>query len=823
MFGSIYVQRMGMCASASACVCACVCVFVCWVSDHVRGFAMVETRHCVPLVLPRWVDAWCLLVISGSGVCWSWFLKRHGIERRKERRREATSEFIHSISSCGPCPSVSIQCLGFRVGLVFVHANQGIMVLGIVATSSPRAPSTGHHQKEQQNASHQRPHDARHNQVFVFLPPLDVGRTDKERGHHARVLVCQKVAVQDGFSGVVFVADPDAGPSVGRNGNGVPPDRGIEADHFLEDGVFFGRQFGTHLLDLKAVDVDVERVVVVIGVDQYVFDGLPGIGAEIEPVRRKRLSVDVVLRKGRHVAVAPHAKDDGFRPCNLFVSNGFLRCVPRPESHFRNRHGRELGVGDSLVDHAEGCQNLVVGMAVHVKELESLDSLLGNHIRTGFVELQQEFLALSARQDDHIALDGLGVGDAVAGHDVKGNRVLLPIVLGIIDCDVFAFAFRRRLVNNERVLVFDGSAEDPQVQDLPDAHVCKLRIDFPIDQKRMDLGQRRLSQQKLVDLDAVFGTWLAIGHVLKDGIPHHEIPRVQHVVGFSQFLRKAPHHVEQTHHAPPQLDGGRSVQMRVVPVQAVGMVLRQIEAVAVALARFYGHVGGVRIVRPDRIEHVDLDVQSVQVEIGHVKVLGHVGNVHLHEVRGGHRRFVVLVLDFLARRDEAGPVVVRGDVQWIEVLGGFPKQLVAELDPQGLAGLDGHGGSHVLAVGNAAGVWIGAGKGPPAVGVAAKTHPDGLDAGDQLVVGVAAVAGIVAVDEIGGPGNRIRGGSVGRNRADPQPEPQSGGGGGGSPGECEALHGGEQRMALRYGKVSQAKTIRYDTIRYDTSKAQASK
>mmetsp|Transcript_11911 Transcript_11911/g.25161 ORF Transcript_11911/g.25161 Transcript_11911/m.25161 type:complete len:271 (-) Transcript_11911:358-1170(-) len=270
----------------------------------------------------------------------------------------------------------------------------------------------------------------------------------------------------------------------------------------------------------------------------------------------------------------------------------------------------------------------------------------------------------------------------------------------------------------------------------------------------MDLGERCLSQQELVDLDVVFGCCSVVGirigigtcNALKGRIPDHKVPAVPDVVGFGQFLQEASRltsasggcfgcllgfdHLDQPHHATPQLNGRRSVQMRMVPVQSIRMIVRQPKAVAITLAGLDFNVRGVRVVRSDRIEHVDLHVQSVQVQIGGVEILWYVGRVHLHEIGGSGRVFVVLVLDFFAGRDQAGPVVVGGHVQRAEVLGFFGMQLVAELDPHRLAGRHRECGTHVRSVGDPAGGGIGAGKGSSPVGVVAKPHLDGLHASD---------------------------------------------------------------------------------------------
>jgi hypothetical protein len=66
------------------------------------------------------------------------------------------------------------------------------------------------------------------------------------------------------------------------------------------------------------------RMNVVVPVDQDVFDGLTGVGVEINAVLLKWFPVDVVLGKGCHVLVGPHGKDDGFGLGDLMGLYGFV-------------------------------------------------------------------------------------------------------------------------------------------------------------------------------------------------------------------------------------------------------------------------------------------------------------------------------------------------------------------------------------------------------------------------------------------------------------------------------------------------------------------
>mmetsp|Transcript_11911 Transcript_11911/g.25160 ORF Transcript_11911/g.25160 Transcript_11911/m.25160 type:complete len:378 (-) Transcript_11911:1204-2337(-) len=373
------------------------------------------------------------------------------------------------------------------------------MVMVIVIVPRPllrfgKVPE-GAHQQRQECHSQQNSHPAPDQQWQVVanhvarkIPPLPepgtccrnvVRRSDEQGGHHARVLVGQKVAMQDRLAGVILVLDPDAGPAVGRNGDRVPPNAGIKVCHLVQDGIRLRRKLGTHFLDLEAVDVNVERMVVVVGIDQNIFHGFAGIGVKVDPVRRKGLPVDVILREGCHVAVGSHAKHDGFRPGDLVGFDRFLLLVTGCKYHLLDGNRRQqrcfvfvcvavaVAVDGFVFYDVDFRQKLVVGMPVHAKELHALDALLGNNVLSGFVELQQQFFALAAGKDNNVSPPGFAIGDPVAGNHVNGNRVFLPIVLGIIDIDIDIVALRC-LVHYERELVFDRRTQHPQMQDLAD-------------------------------------------------------------------------------------------------------------------------------------------------------------------------------------------------------------------------------------------------------------------------------------------------------------------------------------------------------------------
>ena len=197
------------------------------------------------------------------------------------------------------------------------------------------------------------------------------------------------------------------------------------------------------------------------------------------------------------------------------------------------------------------------------------------------------------------------------------------------------------------------------------------------------------------------------------------------------------------------------------------MIGGDVEFVAVALARLDGNVRRVRVRRPDGIEHVHLDVEAVQVQIGGVEIVREVGVVDDHLGRVRHGLLVVLVLDLLAGFLEHPPVVVDGHFGGTQlavglvIVGLVGREVVPELDPEGLAGTDAEGRSHesVMILGfrgvGSAAVHVVPRQVPAGFG---GLHRHGPDRRRQLVVDVAAGAGIRAGDEVG---RRSSGGGCG--------------------------------------------------------------
>ena len=195
-----------------------------------------------------------------------------------------------------------------------------------------------------------------------------------------------------------------------------------------------------------------------------------------------------------------------------------------------------------------------------------------------------------------------------------------------------------------------------------------------------------------------------------------------------------------------------------VPVQAPGMVLGDVEAVAIALSGLDGNVRGVRVGGADGIEHVHLDVEAVQVEVGGVEIVRQVGLVddHLGGVVDGF--LVVLVFDLFSGLLQHAPVVVDRHVVrtqpsvglvLVRLVGG---QIVPQLDPEGLSRADFEGGSHeaMMIVGfgrvRSAAVDVIARFVPPGFN---GLHGHGPDRGREFIVHITTGTGVGTGDVVG--------------------------------------------------------------------------
>mmetsp|Transcript_15938 Transcript_15938/g.36908 ORF Transcript_15938/g.36908 Transcript_15938/m.36908 type:complete len:443 (-) Transcript_15938:1150-2478(-) len=437
----------------------------------------------------------------------------------------------------------SIHGLGQRLCLRFVHPYDRIIVVIRLSEEETGQGQTGHTQHD--------PHPAPQQQRQVVSPfEQHVGVPDEQCRHHTRVFVRQKMAVKNSLARVIFVLNPNSSPTVWWNDDRVPPDLGIEAHHLSEGGIIVRRELRTHFLDLEAVHVDVERMDVMVCINQYVFDSLVWVGVEIQTVLSEGFSVYEVLGKWRCVSVCSHRKNDGFGFGDLVRLYGLGRRIARGK-----HHGFDVFVRQSrsrtLVRDTNLRQELIVGMPVHVEELHALNALLRYYVPPGFVEAQKNLLALSTGHHDRGLSTGMIVGHPVAGNDPEGKTRFLPVVLRIIH---LAIVIIRSLIDNEGVFILDRPAQNTQVQDLSDAHIVKAWGDFPVDQKGMDLRESSLAVQELIDLDVMIGMGPEFADVLKGWIPDHEIAGIDDPV-LGKLVHQRAFHLDEAHHSPPQLDG----------------------------------------------------------------------------------------------------------------------------------------------------------------------------------------------------------------------------------------------------------------------------
>mmetsp|Transcript_16524 Transcript_16524/g.47437 ORF Transcript_16524/g.47437 Transcript_16524/m.47437 type:complete len:606 (-) Transcript_16524:122-1939(-) len=574
---------------------------------------------------------------------------------------------------------------------------------------------------------------------------------NEDRCHHSSILVRQEVAVQHRLAGVVaLVVDPNARPAVRRYHHDVPPNVRIVLQQILQHRIALRRKLRSHLLDLEPIDVDVERVDVVVGVDQDVLHRLAGVGPEPDLVGVEGPAVDVVLRERGLVPVGAHRKHNVLRFDNVVRLDLVLLLKSRREGHLLDGRIGQLG-RDRPVDR-DGGQDLIVRVAPHIEELHPLYALLADDVPPGLVELQQDLLPLATGHDQDVLLPGSGVRDAVGRNDVEGYGRLVPMLVLL-----------SLLVHDEGVFVLHDAHEGAEMQHLSHPHL-KVGGHPPIDQEGMDLGQRRLAHEELVDLQIVPPRAVEVVDHFECRVENDKLLRPRHPVR-CQLVQERTGDVQQPEHAAPHLDGRAAVQVGMVPVHAAGMVLGDVEAVAVALAGVDGNVGGAGVGRADGIEHVDLDVEAVEVEVGGIEIVRQIGLVddHLGWVVDG--LLVELVLDLLPGLLQHPPIIggrhlVRTEASVgllvdVDLVG---RQIVPELDPKGLARLDPERRSHESVT------MVGIGRvRPAAVHVVARfvstrfdgLHRHGADRRRQLVVDVAPGTGVRARDEVGRSGGGI--------------------------------------------------------------------
>ena len=124
----------------------------------------------------------------------------------------------------------------------FVHFDDGIIIFRAYA-----------HHVDSPNHS-----ESTRQQQRNVVPPFkrtkhDIGRSNKQSRHYARIFVRQEMAMKDGLAGIILVLDPNVGPSVWWNSSttvSLQTFVWIETHDFRQNGIGFRREFGTYFLYL---------------------------------------------------------------------------------------------------------------------------------------------------------------------------------------------------------------------------------------------------------------------------------------------------------------------------------------------------------------------------------------------------------------------------------------------------------------------------------------------------------------------------------------------------------------------------------------------
>mmetsp|Transcript_19494 Transcript_19494/g.42066 ORF Transcript_19494/g.42066 Transcript_19494/m.42066 type:complete len:277 (+) Transcript_19494:570-1400(+) len=256
--------------------------------------------------------------------------------------------------------------------------------------------------------------------------------------------------------------------------------------------------------------MNMEGMDVVVGVDEDVLDSFAGMGPEADVVGMERSAVDKVLGEWRLVPVGAHGEDDVFCLDDIVSLDLLLFLVSGGEGHFGYGSVGKLRP-DGGIDR-DGGEDLIVRVAPHVKELHTLDALLADYVPTWLVELNKNFLPLSAGHNQNILSARVGVRDSIRGNDPKGDGGIVP---GQV---LFAF-----LVNYEGVLILNDTTEGAEVEDFANANV-KIGGKLAIDQEGVDLRQSRLAHQEFIHLQIMSRTIVIIDHA-QGGVPDNELFR----------------------------------------------------------------------------------------------------------------------------------------------------------------------------------------------------------------------------------------------------------------------------------------------------------
>eukprot|EP00978_Attheya_sp_CCMP212_P022867 scaffold68940_cov52-Attheya_sp.AAC.3 len=303
---------------------------------------------------------------------------------------------------------------------------------------------------------------------------LEIGVSDKEGCHHARVFVGQKVTVKDGLAGIIPILDPNPRPATGWDNDRVAPLVGIKVQNGRQDGILGCGELRSHFLDLEAINVNMKGVDIVLRIDQNILASFTGVRKKIQSVRREGLSIDIVLWKGSLIPIGTHGKDNGFCFGNILRLDGFVIGVSRSQHHVRYWYRGELGTNVRI--DSNGGKNLVMRVAPHVKELHPFNALLANDVLAWFIELQEDLLSLSTGQHQNVSFPWFLVRDSVRTNHPEGNGGVIPV-----------FVFFSITIDDEGIFILNGGTENSQMKDFFDSDIKIGRHDA-IHQKGMDFG-----------------------------------------------------------------------------------------------------------------------------------------------------------------------------------------------------------------------------------------------------------------------------------------------------------------------------------------------
>ena len=110
----------------------------------------------------------------------------------------------------------------------------------------------------------------------------------------------------------LFILDPCACSTIGWDHKGITAHFGIMIKDSVQDWVFRCGQFRSHLLYLESINVCMDKVGIMIGIDQNVFKCFTGLDMKIYLSWIEEFAIEIILRKGDLVKISTHEKNDSF-------------------------------------------------------------------------------------------------------------------------------------------------------------------------------------------------------------------------------------------------------------------------------------------------------------------------------------------------------------------------------------------------------------------------------------------------------------------------------------------------------------------------------